>query len=80
MLSGVEFVWPALMIASCAFQAGASIIKVRIADTWNKSASTLLYAEWETLTFNLFEQEFVFIDAAARLKVPQHLSSFREIS
>ncbi|GMN40180.1 hypothetical protein TIFTF001_009414 [Ficus carica] len=39
MLSGVEFVWPALMIASCAFQAGASIIK-----------------------------EFVFIDAAARLK------------
>lgn len=39
MLSGVEFVWPALMIASCAFQAGASIIK-----------------------------EFVFIDAAGRLK------------
>lgn len=32
MLSGVEFVWPALMIASCAFQAGASIIKVRITD------------------------------------------------
>ncbi|KAK9930179.1 hypothetical protein M0R45_027228 [Rubus argutus] len=27
MLSGVEFVWPALMIASSAFQAGASIIK-----------------------------------------------------
>ncbi|XP_048331945.2 protein CLT2, chloroplastic isoform X2 [Ziziphus jujuba] len=27
MLSGVEFVWPALMIASNAFQAGASIIK-----------------------------------------------------
>ncbi|XP_044510630.1 protein CLT2, chloroplastic [Mangifera indica] len=27
MLSGVEFVWPAIMIASCAFQAGASIIK-----------------------------------------------------
>ncbi|KAF3447267.1 hypothetical protein FNV43_RR12447 [Rhamnella rubrinervis] len=39
MLSGVEIVWPALMIASSAFQAGASIIK-----------------------------EFVFIDAAARLK------------
>ncbi|KAK6940267.1 Chloroquine-resistance transporter-like [Dillenia turbinata] len=27
MLSGVEFIWPALMIASAAFQAGASIIK-----------------------------------------------------
>ncbi|PON59589.1 Chloroquine-resistance transporter-like [Parasponia andersonii] len=27
MLSGVEFVWPVLMIASSAFQAGASIIK-----------------------------------------------------
>ncbi|KAJ0087362.1 hypothetical protein Patl1_08687 [Pistacia atlantica] len=27
MLSGVKFVWPAIMIASCAFQAGASIIK-----------------------------------------------------
>ncbi|KAK0576755.1 hypothetical protein LWI29_022802 [Acer saccharum] len=27
MLSGVEFIWPAIMIASCAFQAGASIIK-----------------------------------------------------
>ncbi|KAK3231088.1 hypothetical protein Dsin_002969 [Dipteronia sinensis] len=27
MLSGVEFIWPTIMIASCAFQAGASIIK-----------------------------------------------------
>ncbi|GAV66859.1 hypothetical protein CFOL_v3_10369 [Cephalotus follicularis] len=27
MLSGAEFRWPAIMIASCAFQAGASIIK-----------------------------------------------------
>lgn len=27
MLSKVDFVWPALMIVSCAFQAGASIIK-----------------------------------------------------
>ncbi|KAL5844520.1 hypothetical protein ACOSQ3_010573 [Xanthoceras sorbifolium] len=27
MLSGVEFIWPAIMIASCAFQASASIIK-----------------------------------------------------
>ncbi|KAM1120069.1 hypothetical protein TB2_044117 [Malus domestica] len=40
MLSGVESIWPALMIASSAFQAGASIIK-----------------------------EFVFVDAAAHLKV-----------
>jgi hypothetical protein len=39
MLSGVDFVWPALMIASSAFQAGASIIK-----------------------------EFIFTDAATRLK------------
>lgn len=39
MLSGVEFLWPALMIASSAFQAGASILK-----------------------------EFVFVDAATRLK------------
>ncbi|CBI19288.3 hypothetical protein VitviT2T_027341 [Vitis vinifera] len=39
MLSGIEFIWPALMIASSAFQAGASIIK-----------------------------EFVFVDAATRLK------------
>ncbi|KAF8404733.1 hypothetical protein HHK36_009622 [Tetracentron sinense] len=39
MLSEVEFIWPALMIASSAFQAGASILK-----------------------------EFVFIDAATRLK------------
>ncbi|KAK9271246.1 hypothetical protein L1049_026836 [Liquidambar formosana] len=39
MLSGIEFVWPALMIASSAVQAGASILK-----------------------------EFVFVDAATRLK------------
>ncbi|OUZ99759.1 Chloroquine resistance transporter-related [Macleaya cordata] len=39
MLSGVAFMWPALMIASSAFQAGASILK-----------------------------EFIFIDAAKRLK------------
>uniref|UniRef100_A0A7C9A2C4 Uncharacterized protein n=3 Tax=Opuntia streptacantha TaxID=393608 RepID=A0A7C9A2C4_OPUST len=39
MLSGVEFLWPALMIASSAFQAGGSILK-----------------------------EFVFVDAATRLK------------
>ncbi|XP_021284387.1 protein CLT2, chloroplastic [Herrania umbratica] len=39
MLSGVELMWPGVMIASAAFQAGASIIK-----------------------------EFVFIDAAKRLK------------
>ncbi|KAK9994266.1 hypothetical protein SO802_023969 [Lithocarpus litseifolius] len=39
MLSGVDFMWPVLMIASSAFQAGASIIK-----------------------------EFVFTDAATRLK------------
>ncbi|KAA8538197.1 hypothetical protein F0562_027805 [Nyssa sinensis] len=39
MLSGIGFVWPALMIASSAFQAGSSILA-----------------------------EFVFIDAAARLK------------
>ena len=29
MLAGVESVWPLLMIASSAFQAGASIIKVK---------------------------------------------------
>ncbi|KAK4571973.1 hypothetical protein RGQ29_030389 [Quercus rubra] len=40
MLSGVDFKWPVLMIASSAFQAGASIIK-----------------------------EFVFTDAATRLKI-----------
>ncbi|KAG8632794.1 hypothetical protein MANES_18G056700v8 [Manihot esculenta] len=39
MLPGVEFIWPALMIISSAFQAGASIIK-----------------------------EFIFVDAAKRLK------------
>ncbi|KAM4069286.1 hypothetical protein ACB094_12G078400 [Castanea mollissima] len=39
MLSGVDFMWPVLMIASSAFQAGASIIK-----------------------------EFIFTDAATRLK------------
>ncbi|KAF6149152.1 hypothetical protein GIB67_026008 [Kingdonia uniflora] len=39
MLSNVDFVWPALMIVSSAFQAGASILK-----------------------------EFVFVDAAKRLK------------
>ncbi|CAK7347284.1 unnamed protein product [Dovyalis caffra] len=42
MLSGVEFIWPAVMILSSAFQAVASIIK-----------------------------EFIFIDAAKRLKSPQ---------
>lgn len=35
MLSGVEFVWPAIMIASCAFQAGASIIKVTNNNLWS---------------------------------------------
>ncbi|XWS24000.1 hypothetical protein CRYUN_Cryun28dG0063600 [Craigia yunnanensis] len=39
MLSGIELIWPGVMIASAAFQAGASIIK-----------------------------EFIFIDAAKRLK------------
>lgn len=29
MLSGIGFVWPLLMIASSAFQAGASILKVQ---------------------------------------------------
>lgn len=29
ILSGIEFAWPLVMIASSAFQAGASIIKVR---------------------------------------------------
>ncbi|KAK9096849.1 hypothetical protein Sjap_022346 [Stephania japonica] len=42
MLSDIDFIWPALMIASSAFQAGASILK-----------------------------EFVFIDAARRLKGKQ---------
>ncbi|XP_043712689.1 protein CLT2, chloroplastic [Telopea speciosissima] len=42
MLTKVEFIWPALMLASSAFQAGASIIK-----------------------------EFVFVDAASRLKGKQ---------
>ena len=33
MLSGVEFIWPAVMIISSAFQAGASIIKVTAIDS-----------------------------------------------
>lgn len=32
MLSGVEFSWPAVMIASSAFQASASVIKVTTGD------------------------------------------------
>ncbi|KAL2893075.1 Protein CLT2 chloroplastic [Bienertia sinuspersici] len=45
VLSGIAFVWPALMIASGAFHAAASILK-----------------------HDLHEQEFIFVDAAARLK------------
>lgn len=41
MLSGIEFIWPALMIASSAFQAGASIIKVIAMDNTNIFNGTL---------------------------------------
>lgn len=41
MLSGIEFIWPALMIASSAFQAGASIIKVIAMDNSNIFNGTL---------------------------------------
>lgn len=41
MLSRIEFIWPALMIASSAFQAGASIIKVRPIDNSNIFTGTL---------------------------------------
>ncbi|CAN4122410.1 unnamed protein product [Withania somnifera] len=49
MLVGIAFVWPVLMVASSAFQAAASVIKI-----FNKSQCTIA--------------EFVFIDAASRLK------------
>lgn len=69
MLSGVESMWPVLMIASSAFQAGASIIKVK---QWTFVISSVVPFITKIINLDVaFEQEFVFVDAEARLKVWQ---------
>uniref|UniRef100_A0A0D3HUY6 EamA domain-containing protein n=1 Tax=Oryza barthii TaxID=65489 RepID=A0A0D3HUY6_9ORYZ len=70
-LSEVKFIWLALMVASSAFQAGASILKVQLL-----SAYTLYIISYcsfygfpcTSLKYKVLRQESVFIDGAKRLK------------
>lgn len=56
-LSEVEFLWPALMIASSAFQAGASILKVMTRIIVQLCGfAFVLY--WEIETYNLKLHDF----------------------
>lgn len=56
MLSRVDFLWPSMMIASSAFQAGASIIKVT---TYNSDVLLWVYFVPCISTINNFASLFV---------------------
>ncbi|KAF9620890.1 hypothetical protein IFM89_015287, partial [Coptis chinensis] len=66
LLSNIDIIWPRLMIASSAFQAGASIIKVAITNTLSRHLYNNCFRK--TVIHFFFSIEFVFIDAAKRLK------------
>ena len=67
-MSKVDPLWPALMIASAAFQSVASILKVQLQSHFYFTLFFMFAVIREKLTFGVI-QEFVFIDGAKRLKV-----------